>query len=135
MCKVLLLSENKLIAQAIIAMVNGVEGIVLVLKKSEEIIQYQKTLKESDVVLVLFFEENENGMENLQQAFQIAKGKKILLITNKKEIGFIRKAIRQGIKGCFLLEENKEELILAIKKVCSGENYFSSGIAQRVLGS
>ena len=70
--------------------------------------------------------------EELKQKFPHIK---VLIITMIREVSMIRKSLNHGADGYLLKHEGKEEIIKAIKAVCTGEMYNSKAVTDLVMHS
>ena len=86
-----------------------------------------------DIVLMDIEMDGINGIETTRLLLEEYPTAKILALTMYNEKGMINKALEAGASGYVLKNVNKEELIEAIKKVVSGENYFSSEVITTLL--
>lgn len=70
-----------------------------------------------------------DGIEATKSIKKLDKDAKILALSMYDEHRFITRMLQAGAKGYILKNTGKEELVTAIKKVMSGDTYFSSDVS------
>jgi DNA-binding NarL/FixJ family response regulator len=86
-----------------------------------------------DIVLMDIEMDGINGIETTRLLLEEHPAAKILALTMYNEKGMINRALEAGASGYVLKNVNKEELIEAIKKIVSGEKYFSAEVVATLL--
>lgn len=84
-----------------------------------------------DVLLMDIRMKDLDGLEASRQILDYDPQAKILLLTTFSDDDYIVKALRLGTRG-YLLKQDYEHIIPAIRAVCSGQTVFGSEIIQRV---
>lgn len=74
-----------------------------------------------------------NGIDCAREVVKKYPSVAILALTMLNEQGHIKKMITAGARGYILKNSGKDELIIAIKTVTSGENYFSDEVKNIIM--
>lgn len=85
-----------------------------------------------DVLLVStdFFEEELDALERLVTEIDETR---VVLLTNRKDPGFLEEALRRGAKGIIQREWPIQQIPIAIRKVTNGGFWIHGNVAERVL--
>lgn len=86
-----------------------------------------------DVILMDLSMPGMDGIEAIQRILAIRPGQHILVLTGFLDEERLIQAIRAGAQGCVDKTIPPEELVQAIRDVCSGKPSLSSGLAWRIL--
>jgi two-component system, NarL family, response regulator LiaR len=86
-----------------------------------------------DVILMDLSMPGMDGIEAIQRILAIRPGQHILVLTGFLDEERLIRAVRAGAQGCVDKTIPPEELVQAIRDVCSGKPSLSSGLAWRVL--
>lgn len=78
---------------------------------------------------------NLNGIETCRQIRRSFPEIKILALSMLKEVSLIKLILKNGADGYLLKNSGKEEILTAIRKIQTGEKYFSSEVAALVMES
>lgn len=84
-----------------------------------------------DVLLMDIRMAQMDGLDASRQILQRDPQAKILLLTTFSDDDYIVKALRIGVRG-YLLKQDYEHIIPAVKAVCSGQTVFGTEIIQRL---
>ncbi|MCB0595093.1 MAG: response regulator transcription factor [Lewinellaceae bacterium] len=74
-----------------------------------------------------------NGFEVCRQLKSLKEGPKVIALTMHSNAGYISRMVKAGVDGYLLKNTGKEELLLAIRKVSAGEQYFSREAANNLI--
>jgi DNA-binding NarL/FixJ family response regulator len=74
-----------------------------------------------------------NGIECAREITRLFPEIKVLALTMLNELEHIKNMLSAGAKGYLLKNSGKEELVMAIKKVMSGQNYFSDEVKDLIM--
>ena len=74
-----------------------------------------------------------NGFEVCRQFKSLKEGPKVIALTMHSNAGYISRMVKAGVDGYLLKNTGKEELLLAIRKVSAGEQYFSREAANNLI--
>ena len=74
-----------------------------------------------------------NGIECAREITRLFPEIKVLALTMLNELEHIKNMLSAGAKGYLLKNSGKEELVMAIKKVMLGQNYFSDEVKDLIM--
>ncbi|MBI1184914.1 response regulator [bacterium] len=129
MIKLALADDHQLVLDGLKSIISDVEDFELVAEgnNGRDICLIADNF-DVDVLLIDIDMPLMNGM----QATEVIKKKhpnmKVLILTMHNEKGIIQKVLEVGADGYLLKNTNQDELISAIRKVQSGERYFSADV-------
>ena len=88
-----------------------------------------------DVLLVSadLFREGREELESLEELINACVETRVIVVTSRKDPGFLERALRCGAKGVFQKEWPVHELPMAIRKVTNGGMWLEQSAAERVL--
>jgi DNA-binding NarL/FixJ family response regulator len=86
-----------------------------------------------DLVLMDLSMPNTNGTEAIRNIKRRYPHTKILTLTVHKTEEYVRAALKAGASGYMLKDDNKAELITAIRNVCDGKTFLSTSICGNVV--
>ena len=134
--KVLLVDDHQII----------IDGLKSLLKNSDEIIVVAEAnngrealrildILEIDVVLMDIDMPVLNGIDTLKEIGKQSFGVKVIILSMHNEAGMIKSLMSIGANGYLLKSCAQEELIGAIRKVASGQSYFSTEVTLSLLNT
>jgi len=132
--KVLLVDDHQII----------IDGLKSLLKNSDEISVVAEAnngrealrildILEIDVVLMDIDMPVLNGIDTLKEIGKQSFGVKVIILSMHNEAGMIKSLMSIGANGYLLKSCTQEELIGAIRKVASGQSYFSTEVTLSLL--
>ena len=132
--KVLLVDDHQII----------IDGLKSLLKNSDEISVVAEAnngrealrildILEIDVVLMDIDMPVLNGIDTLKEIGKQSFGVKVIILSMHNEAGMIKSLMSIGANGYLLKSCAQEELIGAIRKVASGQSYFSTEVTLSLL--
>lgn len=132
--KVLLVDDHQII----------IDGLKSLLKNSDEIIVVAEAnngrealrildILEIDVVLMDIDMPVMNGIDTLKEISKRGSKVKVIILSMHNEAGMIKSLIEIGAKGYLLKSCTQDELIAAVRKVASGQSYFSTEVTLSLL--
>ncbi len=132
--KILIADDHPLIAEGI---KNTFENkseflVVTVVNNGEEAINYI----EKNIVDIALLDINMPIMDGIECAKKIIsefKDVKVAMLTMHQEKSLIQKLIQIGVKGYMLKTIPSEELLLAIKNIYNGKEYFNSDVTKALI--
>ncbi|MEP7266296.1 MAG: response regulator transcription factor [Saprospiraceae bacterium] len=133
--KIILADDHHLVRQGFKALLSEMNEIEVIGEAADglELIQLMKSGKKPDVILLDIEMPNMNGIEALKKITHEYFGSKIIMLTMLLDKEIIQEAVACGAKGFIFKNASLTVLIEAIKKVYTGENYFSSEVANILL--
>jgi len=132
--KVLLVDDHQII----------IDGLKSLLKNSEEIVVAGEAnngrealriidLLEIDVVMMDIDMPVLNGIDTLKEIRKQGLAVKVIILSMHNEAGMIKSLINIGANGYLLKSSSQDEVINAIRKVASGNSYFSAEVTLSLL--
>jgi two-component system invasion response regulator UvrY len=73
-----------------------------------------------------------SGMDLLRQVHAIRPGLPVLILTVQPEDLYARRLLQAGASGYLTKESLVDELLVAVRKVCSGKRYVSESLAEQL---
>ncbi len=74
-----------------------------------------------------------NGFEVCRRLKASNPERKVIALTMHSNAGYISRMVKAGVDGYLLKNTGKDELLLAIRKVAAGEQYFSREVANNLI--
>lgn len=102
---------------------NGVVALAILEKDSFDVVLTDINMPEMD------------GLSLVSQIRRLYPEQRILVLSMFNEAPYINKVIAMGANGYVLKKAPKEELVKAIEKVLSGDNFFSQDVTNTIIGS
>lgn len=127
--KVAIVDDHKMFRQGVEAMLDDHDEVNLSwgAKDSQETIS--KLAEEvPDVLLMDITLREESGISLTKKILQLYPNIKVLGLSMHKEDNYIVKLLEAGAKGYLLKDAGSDEMVMAIKKVCEGDTYYSSHV-------
>ena len=85
-----------------------------------------------DLVLLDISMPGRDGLETLKEIKSLYPKLKVLMLSMHPEDRYAVRAIKAGAAGYVSKESAADELVLAIRRVCSGLKYISSALAEKI---
>ncbi|MBI35490.1 MAG: hypothetical protein CMP67_09030 [Flavobacteriales bacterium] len=111
---------------------HNISGSFFCVKKSEEL-ESGILAYEPDLLIINYASKGYFSIEDLEFISASYPNLNILVIANDSSTVRIRKVLEIGVKGYLTNNSDKDEIVLAIRKILSGEKYFSSEIVDIIL--
>jgi DNA-binding NarL/FixJ family response regulator len=129
MTKIIIADDHNMFLEGLISLLRNVPDIVVVAKASngKELIELLDENPADIVVLDISMPEMD-GVEVTKIIRKKYPHLKILILSTHSNSQIIAKLIRLGANGYLLKNAEKDELLYAIKKINSDENYFSQEV-------
>jgi len=129
MTKIIIADDHNMFLEGLISLLRNVPDIVVVAKAAngKELIE----LLDENPADIVVLDISMPGMDGVEVTKIIRKkylNLKILILSTHSNSQIIAKLIRLGANGYLLKNAEKDELLYAIKKINSGENYFSQEV-------
>jgi len=132
--KVLITDDHQIIIDGLKSLLADKEQIKVIAEASngKEALDILKLLQ-VDVVLMDIDMPVLNGIEATKEIKAEYPETKVIILSMYKESGLIKTLIQIGADGYLLKNSDKDELIEAITRVASGQQYFSSDVTMSLL--
>jgi len=136
LCKIVLVDDHSLFRDGLKYVIGQAENMKVVAEASNgaeflDIIQSE----EPDIVLMDISMPKMNGIEATTKAMKQFPDLKIIALTMFGDENYCYSMLQAGARGFILKEAGCDELMLAISKVLSGDNYFSNSILTSIIKS
>jgi DNA-binding NarL/FixJ family response regulator len=131
--QVFLADDDALVRQGLKALLEK-QGFQIVSEASdgqETIRSVEKT--QPDVAIIDISMPILNGVDAARELKKSSQKTKIILLTQHDEVQYVTESLRAGVKGYVLKSQAADDLVHAIREVCRGALYLSSGISQAVV--
>jgi DNA-binding NarL/FixJ family response regulator len=132
--KLLLADDHPIITQGISNLLASESDIVIMgtCLNGWEVLE---TLRHTEVDLILMDIEMPelNGLDCAKKVLETYPDQKIAMLTMHREKSMIQQFLSMGVKGYFLKTIEKDELLLGIKMICKGGEYFPADVAKTLL--
>jgi DNA-binding NarL/FixJ family response regulator len=131
--RVVLADDHVLVRQGVRALLER-EGIVVVGEASDGQEAQRLVLRESpdaavmDISMPLF-----NGLDAALSLSRSSPRTRLILLTRHNEEQYVAEALRCGVRGYVLKDQAANDLVRAIREVCSGQVYLSPGVSRAVV--
>ncbi len=136
MINLLLADDHTIITEGVSNLLAGEEGIHIckTCKNGQEVLNYlEGNHDDVDLLLLDIDMPVMNGFECAEAVISQFPEVPIAMLTMHQEKGMIKRFIDLGTKGYFLKTISRSELILAIKRIHDGGEYFPSDVTKSLL--
>lgn len=96
-------------------------------------LQFLKRQNEVNVVILDLNLPTTDGLEMTRQILEINAKVNVLILSHEEEKSLILQALKNGAQGYVTKDAPIDELLVAIKALAKGNNYFSSNISAKVM--
>ncbi len=136
MIKIIISDDHQMVIDGLKSILDNSEGVKVIAtaNNGRELLRLLKIL-DTDVVLMDIDMPVMNGIETMQAIKNSNKSCKVIILTMHEERALVKKMTDSGAKGYLFKNSDKEELLLAIKRVHEGGVYFSSALTLNLLGA
>lgn len=133
--RVLLADDHTLVRQGLRALLER-EGIEVIAEAGDGYLALElaESLRPEVAVLDISMPRL-NGLEAAHRIAKLAPETRIILLSMYQDPGYIREALRAGVRGYVLKENAAEELVEAIRRVAGGGYHFASPILETIIVS
>ena len=131
--KILIADDHLIVAESLSILINMMADFEVVgtVKNGWEVLTFLET-NEVNVVLSDLHMPLMNGIETTIRLREKFPHVKIILLTMAEEAAIIKEALVAGIDGYMMKNIEKKELETAIRRVVSGQKYFSETVVMRL---
>jgi two-component system response regulator NreC len=132
--KLLIVDDHQIIIDGLKSLLEEEAGFKLIgeANNGQEALKVLKLL-DVDIVLMDIDMPVMNGIEATKQILKDFQSVKVVILSMHKEGGLIKNLIAIGAHGFLLKNSDQAELIDAIRKVASGDRYFSPDVTMSLL--
>lgn len=132
--RVVMVDDHRLFSLAIQSLFSEADGVVIAAITShpsevEALVEIHKP----EVLLTDFSMPDATGAELCTRLIQRFPALKILCLTMHRETHIIRKVLEAGASGYVLKTASKEEMLLALRTIASGNKYFSPEVTTALI--
>lgn len=131
--RVLVVDDHHLVRTGTVRLLDDVEGIDIVgeAESGEEAIDKVREL-EPDVVLMDVQMPGMGGIEATRRCIRVDPDLRIIAVTIYEDEPYPSKLLNGGAAGYLTKRASADEMVRAIRRVCAGQRYISSEIAQQL---
>jgi DNA-binding NarL/FixJ family response regulator len=134
--KVLIVDDHVLIAQAWTSLLESVSGIDTIGTSDSADGAFRFCMENKpDIVLMDINLKESNGLEATERIINSIPKTQIIGLSLHDDISYVKKFLALGAKGYLTKNTNKEELVVAIRKVFEGEVYIGREIKDKYFTS
>ncbi len=136
MIKIIITDDHQMVIDGLKSILDNSEVVKLIAtaNNGRELLRLLEII-DTDVVLMDIDMPVMNGIETMQAIKNSNKSCKVIILTMHEERALVKKMTDSGAKGYLFKNSDKEELLLAIKRVHEGGVYFSSALTLNLLGA
>ncbi len=132
-CRVLIADDHPVVRQGIKQILQDDPEIIVKGEAEDGDETLRKVRKGGwDVLIMDLTMPERNGLDLLQQIKQEEPNLPVLVLSMHDENQFAVRLLRAGASGYLAKESAPEELIKAVRKVCSGGKYISASLAEKL---
>lgn len=132
--RILIADDHQIIVDGIRALIEGTSGICVCATARNGREAVQKTALVNPTIILMDIDMPEmNGLEATKIITRDFPDVKIIILSMHHEKGLIKSMLEAGASGYLLKNSDQEELIQAIRKVASNQQYFSSDVTLSLL--
>lgn len=133
--RILIADDHPIVAEGIQNTLTNTDefSIVDTVKNGQEAIDILRNT-EVDILLLDIEMPIMNGVECMKQINQFKLDIKVIIFSMYQKPSIVKRLIELGVKGYILKTLEKDEFILALKKVHNGKEYFDSDIIKSLAG-
>lgn len=131
--RVLIADDHQMVRKGIASLLgdNPELSVVGEAKTGAEVLKFLER-DQADIVLMDITMPEMNGIEATKQITANHDNVKVLAISMYDEYDYIQSILKAGACGYILKDADKEELIMAIKKLLDGKNYYSDKVLAKI---
>lgn len=130
---ILVADDHQMVRKGIITLLSDVEELEVVAEAGTgaQVLRYLKD-NHVDIVLMDILMPGMNGIETTRHITDKYPDTKVLAISMYDEYDYIQSIIKAGARGYILKDTEKDELVLAIKKLLENKNYYSDKVLTKI---
>lgn len=134
MIKIIITDDHQMVIDGLKAILDSSDSVKVIAtaNNGRELLRLLEIL-ETDVILMDIDMPVMNGIETMMALKN--KNQKVIVLTMHEESALVKKMTDLGAKGYLFKNSDKEELLLAIKRVHEGGIYFASALTMNLLGA
>jgi len=132
--KIVVVDDHPIIRQGLENLINH-EDDLLVCAQAENAYEAMKAIKKTspDLIIVDISLEGESGLELIKTIKSQHINLSILVLSMHDESLYAERVLRAGANGYIMKQKGTEKLIIAIRKILSGQEYISDDIMMRMI--
>ena len=132
--KILLADDHKLVRSGLKKIINDEEDLFVVAEagNGNEVLELLEKVN-PDLIVMDFNMPMLNGIETTLEIRKREISVKILLLTMHESEVLVMDGLSAGINGFLYKDDDIEELLLAIRNILSGKDYFNEEIKEKIL--
>jgi DNA-binding NarL/FixJ family response regulator len=134
--KVLITDDHQVVRRGIATLLEDEEDIQIIGEASDGLDALEKVkLLRPDIVLLDISMPKMNGIEAAYQIEKHFKPVKSLIFSMHNNEDYIIKSVESGAYGYIMKDTTKDEMLEALRKIASGEKYFTNVVSNVIVNS
>jgi DNA-binding NarL/FixJ family response regulator len=134
--KVLITDDHQVVRRGIATLLEDEEDIQIIGEASDGLDALEKVkLLRPDIVLLDISMPKMNGIEAAYQIEKHFKPVKSLIFSMHNNEDYIIKSVESGAYGYIMKDTTKDEMLEALRKIASGEKYFTNSVSNVIVNS
>lgn len=126
--------DHQLVVDGLIGMIERQEDMEFLSYANDgiEAVEKVKSLK-PDLILLDLDMPKMNGILAAEKILKECPGTKVVIVSMHAEKGISEKLIKMGVNGYLVKSADQEELLMSIRWIASGKNYFSPELTKNMI--
>ena len=133
--KTIIIEDESIFRKSLSLYLKNREGFEVIadFDDGEPALQFLKRQPDIEVVILDLNLSSIDGLEITRRILKIAPKANILILSNEEDKSMILQALKNGAQGYITKDAPIDELLIGIKALAKGNNYFSSNISAKIL--
>ena len=132
--RILLVDDHLLFLEGVEGLLSGLKNVQVSGRAHngrEALLQLRK--QPADLVLLDYQMPEMDGLATLSEIRKFHPGTKVMILSMHKSAALVQEVMKAGAEGFLLKTADREEFLLAVKKVLSGGKYFSAEVMEEMM--
>ncbi len=133
--KTIIIEDESIFRKSLSLYLKNREGFEVIadFDDGEPALQFLKRQPDIEVIILDLNLPSIDGLEMTRRMLQIAPRANILILSNEEDKSMILQALKNGAQGYITKDAPIDELLVGIRALAKGNNYFSSSISAKIL--
>lgn len=132
--RILLVDDHLLFLEGVEGLLSGLENVLVSGRAhngQEALLLLRK--EPANLVLLDYQMPQVDGLATLSEIRKFHPGTKVMILSMHKSAALVQEVMKAGAEGFLLKTADREEFLLAVKKVLSGGKYFSAEVMEEIM--